>query len=69
MKTILVSHFKDDDLNKALQEVQLLQKLEHPNIVKYKDSFTVQNYLCVVTEYFKEGSVHDRIKKQLEKQE
>lgn len=32
-------------------EAKLLSKLDHPNILRYFDSFVEDDYFCIVTEY------------------
>lgn len=46
------------------QEVALLQSLQHPNIVGYKDSFMTNNdkELCIVMTYCEGGDLANRIK-------
>lgn len=34
-----------------MMEVNLLRNLDHPNIVKYKESFLTSNLLIIVMEY------------------
>lgn len=50
----------------ALQEVQILSSLDHPNIVKYYDSFICTSgfSLNIVMEYASSGTLHDCLKRQ-----
>mmetsp|Transcript_1073 Transcript_1073/g.2085 ORF Transcript_1073/g.2085 Transcript_1073/m.2085 type:complete len:1014 (-) Transcript_1073:76-3117(-) len=65
------------DLRKASQkraryyynEVQLLSKLHHPNIVTYVDSFHAEDHLCIVMEYYKDGNLGSLIDQQREQKE
>ena len=61
------SRQKEDTLN----EVQVLAKLRHPFIVRYRDSFfgdgSTKNLLCLVMEYCESGDLYQRIKVQREK--
>ena len=43
-------------------EIELLKKLDHPNIVKYYKSFTENNNLYIIMEYFDNGDLLDYIK-------
>jgi NIMA (never in mitosis gene a)-related kinase len=50
---------KDD----ALKESQVLSSLKHPNIVKYRDNFLAEGWLCIVMDYCEGGDLSARIKK------
>ena len=43
----------DEDRN----EIKLLKRVSHPNIVKYLDDFITNDFLCIVTEYLESGSL------------
>ena len=45
------------------EEVEILSKLSHPNIVKYFGSFEEGGFLYVVTEYANEGDMYQLLKK------
>jgi hypothetical protein len=40
-----------------------VSKLNSPYLVKYRETFTFNNDLCVVMEYFEDGNLHDFIKR------
>ena len=46
----------------AINEVKLLQRLRHKNIVAYRDSFVHDNYLCIVMDYCAGGDLQVQIK-------
>eukprot|EP00730_Choanoeca_flexa_P005126 TRINITY_DN11882_c0_g1_i14.p1 TRINITY_DN11882_c0_g1~~TRINITY_DN11882_c0_g1_i14.p1 ORF type:complete len:504 (+),score=113.61 TRINITY_DN11882_c0_g1_i14:142-1653(+) len=50
----------------ALQEADLLSKLNHPNIVRHRDSFLSpdQNQLCIVMQFCEGGDLSQRIQAQ-----
>ena len=43
-------------------EIELIKKLDHPNIVKYYKSFTENNKIYIIMEYFDNGDLQDYIK-------
>eukprot|EP00826_Nyctotherus_ovalis_P016295 TRINITY_DN1470_c0_g4_i3.p1 TRINITY_DN1470_c0_g4~~TRINITY_DN1470_c0_g4_i3.p1 ORF type:complete len:460 (+),score=131.30 TRINITY_DN1470_c0_g4_i3:102-1481(+) len=47
-----------------MEEVKILSKVDHPNIVKYFSSFQSEKYLYVVMEYCPGGNLFERILKQ-----
>lgn len=44
-------------------EIDLMKKLNHPNIVKYVDTIRTQDYLHIVLEYMENGSLQHVLKK------
>ncbi|WIA16498.1 hypothetical protein OEZ85_013178 [Tetradesmus obliquus] len=51
-----------DDHKGALQEAQLLSSMDHPNIIKYYDSFLdSEGALCIATTYCEDGDLFSRI--------
>jgi NIMA (never in mitosis gene a)-related kinase len=52
----------EGDLEKYfLSEIELLKKLDHPNIVKYYKSFREEDKLYIIMEYFDNGDLDDYI--------
>ncbi|CAD8192594.1 unnamed protein product [Paramecium octaurelia] len=47
---------------KCLKEVKLMQPLDHPNIIKYLDSFIYNNELIIATEWAEKGDLKKLIK-------
>ena len=47
---------------KCLKEVKLMQPLDHPNIIKYIDSFIYNNELIIVTEWAERGDLKKLMK-------
>ena len=45
----------------ALLEAETLQRLQHPAVVGYRDTFVDDEYLCIVMEYADGGDVASRI--------
>ncbi|GAB5370369.1 hypothetical protein AAMO2058_001486800 [Amorphochlora amoebiformis] len=50
MKFIVKLGKKEKDLQALLSEVEILQKLQHPNIIQMLDVFETKSEICVVTE-------------------
>lgn len=63
VKIITRANLKPDDLTALHLEVQTMQKLEHPNIVRAYDFFDEKDYLYVVMECVEGGELFDRIVK------
>jgi serine/threonine protein kinase len=52
-----------DLIQRFKREAETLQKLDHPNIVKFLDTFEHEGQYVIVMEYLPGGSLHDLIKK------
>ena len=64
LKIIKIYDIKDKNLvEKCLQEVNLLKRVNHPNIIKYLDSFIFQNELYIAVEWADKGDVKRLIRK------
>ena len=52
------------EINKILGEVNILQKLHHPNIISFKGAFNSKNdeFLNIITEYAENGDFEKKIK-------
>lgn len=48
---------------KCLKEIRLLQSMQHPNIVRYIDSFILQNELIIVLEWAEGGDLKNLIRR------
>jgi serine/threonine protein kinase len=57
VKQIALSGMSQDRLADIMQEIDLLKKLNHENIVKYIESFKTRSHLHIVLEYMEQGAL------------
>ena len=63
IKKVKTREMSEKDRKATMQEVKLLQKLSHPNIVAYKDSFIDRDqYFNIVMDYCDGGDMYTKIK-------
>ena len=55
------------NLKEVQDETHILHELDHPNIVKYFETFEDLNYVYIVTEYCPKGDLFDMMKRKVEK--
>lgn len=65
LKQINISKMNTRMKDEALNEVKVLSKLEHPNIVKYYDSFIEKQFLNIIMEFCEGGDLSQFLKSQL----
>ena len=53
-----------NNINFIKEEVKILTKLDHPNIVKYYETYEDHKYLYLVMEYCSGGELFDKISNQ-----
>mmetsp|Transcript_1680 Transcript_1680/g.3125 ORF Transcript_1680/g.3125 Transcript_1680/m.3125 type:complete len:903 (-) Transcript_1680:2372-5080(-) len=68
LKRISVDTVDDKTREKCLKEVKLLQSLDHPNIIRYMDSFINDNDLVIVFEWAAAGDLKRQLRKAQEKE-
>lgn len=64
VKEVVLKGLSGKDLRQSLEEVSVLKKLEHPNIIAYRDSYTDRTCasLCIVMEFAAGGDLGTLIK-------
>ena len=63
-KRVNLHALKPEEQKDALNEVKVLSRLRHPNIVEFIASCQISGYLCIFMEYCNAGDVESLIKKQ-----
>ena len=65
MKEIPMENLSNEERASALNEAEILRKLNHPNIIRYHDSFlTNSNQLTIVMEFGQGGTLYDFLAEQ-----
>lgn len=62
IKSIDISHCKEEDIQKLLKEVSILKLLDHPNIIRIFEVYRSLTRLYIVTEICTGGELFERIK-------
>ena len=62
MKVISKRHKSKAEEEALMNEINILKKLDHPNILKINDFYSLKNEYCIVTEYCQEGELFNEIK-------
>eukprot|EP00288_Rhodomonas_lens_P016264 CAMPEP_0177700320 /NCGR_PEP_ID=MMETSP0484_2-20121128/6034_1 /TAXON_ID=354590 /ORGANISM="Rhodomonas lens, Strain RHODO" /LENGTH=439 /DNA_ID=CAMNT_0019211517 /DNA_START=226 /DNA_END=1543 /DNA_ORIENTATION=+ len=63
IKQILLSSIPKEQLSGMVREIDLLNRLDHPNIVKYVASVKTKEHFNIVLEYIENGSLANTVKK------
>ena len=61
IKQITVDELQKEDRKAAMNEIDILERLKHPNIIAYFDSFVDDKSLMIVMEYAPGGTLFDFI--------
>ncbi|CEM11659.1 unnamed protein product [Vitrella brassicaformis CCMP3155] len=54
-KKVPLSYLSEKEQESAMKEVEVLRRLEHPNVVAYKDSFMLEGHVLVIVMQYCEG--------------
>lgn len=63
VKEINISKMTKSEKDEALREARVLSKLQHPNIITYKESFIQHGNLHIVTDYCEGGDLSSKIRR------
>lgn len=63
VKMIDISRATRQEKEDALKESKVLASLKHPYIVRYRESFNEDGWLCIVMDYCEGGDLSERIKR------
>lgn len=63
VKEINISKMTKPEKDEALREARVLSKLQHPNIITYKESFIQHGNLHIVTDYCEGGDLSSKIRR------
>ena len=69
LKRISVDSIDAKARDKCLREVRLLQSLDHPNVIRYLDSFISDDDLVIVVEWAAAGDLKRQLRKAQEKKQ
>jgi len=58
-----ISRASKQERDDAVKESKVLASLKHPYIVRYRDSFDADNWLCIAMDYCEGGDLSERIKR------
>ena len=62
MKVIKKKSKSNTEEESLMNEINILRKLDHPNILKITDFYNLKNEYNIITEYCQEGELFDEIK-------
>ncbi|XP_034243084.1 serine/threonine-protein kinase Nek8-like [Thrips palmi] len=64
LKEVAIDHLTEKEKEATLNEVLVLSKLHHPNVIAYFDNFIHDSSVKIVMEYANRGSLHDFLESQ-----
>jgi calcium-dependent protein kinase len=57
----IIPRNKIKNMNNVLQEIEILQRLDHPNVIRFYEYFIDSENVYIVTEICRGGELFDRI--------
>ena len=61
VKVIEKTGMSGDDLEGLENEIKIMQKLDHPNIVKYFETYEDRKFIYLCMEYLDGGDLYDQV--------
>ena len=55
MKQISITQMSKKERDEALNEIKVLSALNHPNIIRYRESFVEKTYIAIIMAYAEGG--------------
>lgn len=69
MKRIRIHGMTDEELQECRNEIEILQMMSNPYIIRYHHSFVAKGSLCIVMDYAERGDLYEQVKLQMKKGE
>jgi NIMA (never in mitosis gene a)-related kinase len=57
MKQISITQMSKKERDEALNEIKVLSALNHPNIVRYRESFVEKTFIAIIMDYAEGGTI------------
>jgi len=67
MKRIRIQGMADQELQDCRNEIEILQMMVNPYIIRYQHSFVAKGSLCIVMDYAERGDLYEQVKLQMKK--
>ena len=63
IKQVDISKLDENEAHRTLKEAKILEKLKHPNIVRFKEVYkTKKSKLCIVMDFVDGGDLEKQIR-------
>lgn len=66
MKAVEITRLSSKQREQSINEVRLLGSIKHPFVIAYQESFLVDGFLCIITDYAPGGDLYTAICRQRE---
>ncbi|KAA6403113.1 MAG: putative serine/threonine-protein kinase Nek1 [Streblomastix strix] len=61
LKEINIQQMSKKEKEESINEIRVLSKLRHPNIIAYRESFIERGLLCIIMDYADGGDIYQKI--------